>query len=134
MAGFISVKELEAKRRALVAESEIYRQTLLLEVMNVRLAGAKTRREISDKVRPWLMVLGPLGALVGIWRDRGVHHNGAHRKRGTVAKLLLAYRLYRRFGPLLKPWLAQVLTVFPSPVAPEQAADPSPKPMSEQPV
>lgn len=135
MAGFIPVKELEAKRRALVAESEVYRQTLLLEVMNVRLAGAKTRREISDKIRPLLIMLAPLGAVAGIWRERRSQSKTANRKRGTIAKLLLVYRLYRRFGPLLKPWLAQVLTAFPPPAAARQpVADPSPEPMSEQPV
>jgi hypothetical protein len=135
MAGFIPVKELEARRRALVAESEVYRQTLLLEVMNIRLAGAKTRREMSDKIRPWLLVLAPLGALVGLWRERGSHGKGAHRKRGTLGKLLLVYRLYRRFGPLLKPWLAQVLAAFPAAAVSQQpVADPSPKPMNEQPV
>ncbi len=133
MAGFIPIRELEARRQALVGESEVYRQTLLLEVMNLRLAGAETRRQLGSTLRPWLVVLAPLGALIGMWRDGGAPSKGPPRKRGMLGKALLLYRLYRRFGPVLQPWLAQLVASFQSPPVAQPAADVSSS-IHEQPV
>ena len=135
MAGFIPVKDLEAKRRALVAESEVYRQTLLLEVMNVRLSSVKTRRQFSNAIQPWLLVVAPLGAIIGIWRNGGTQVNRARRKGGMLGKILLGYRLYRRFGPVVRPWLEQIVTRFQAaPVVSPPSAASVQKPMNEQPV
>ena len=41
------MNELEAKKKALVAESEVYRQTLKLEIQNLRLCAVRSRRKLS---------------------------------------------------------------------------------------
>lgn len=53
------MKELEARKRALAAESEIYRQTLKLEVQNLRLyAHAMTQRCSSFGTENPLLLFG----------------------------------------------------------------------------
>ena len=55
------MNELEAKKRALVAESEVYRETLKLEVHNLRLYVSRTKQKLTGFTRPnpLLMLLVP---------------------------------------------------------------------------
>jgi hypothetical protein len=46
--GDVELSELEEKKKALIAEAEVYRQTLKLEIQNVRLYGAKARRAVGS--------------------------------------------------------------------------------------
>jgi hypothetical protein len=48
MARLLEVKELEARKRALVAEGDVYRQILRLEIQNARLYGIGMRRRCSS--------------------------------------------------------------------------------------
>ena len=61
------VKALEAKRKALAAESEVYRQTLKLEIQNLRLCGLEAKRKASIfKALPLLSLAAPLaGSFLG---------------------------------------------------------------------
>jgi len=66
MAGISKIKELEARKRALVTESEIYRETLRADVQNLQLYGASFFRRI-DQIRgigPWLLMALPMAAPV----------------------------------------------------------------------
>src|ERR1044071_9583225 len=92
------MNELEAKKRALVAESEVYRETLKLELHNVQLYVARTRQKLRSfgKPNPLLMMAAPLaGALFrkqrGSWLRR-------------VAMGLLGWQVSNRVMPLLS-WL-----------------------------
>jgi hypothetical protein len=42
------LNDLEAKKKALAAEAEVYRQTLKLELQNLRLYGMKAKRAASS--------------------------------------------------------------------------------------
>ena len=56
------MNELEAKKRALVAESEVYREMLKLELHNLRLYVSRTKHKLKSfgRPNPLLMLLAPL--------------------------------------------------------------------------
>jgi hypothetical protein len=65
MAGIFKVKRLEARRQALLAESELYRQTLKLEVQNLRLCAAGWKHKLTSlsSSNPLFMLAPLLGML-----------------------------------------------------------------------
>src|SRR5690349_1988911 len=90
MARIFKVKELEAKRRALTAESEVYRQTLRLEIENLRLAAMRARRQMKSfqSVNPLLTLVAPMAASL-LTKRRG-------RLRGLFTTALLGWQVYRK--------------------------------------
>jgi hypothetical protein len=58
MARIFKIKELEARKRALVEESDLYRQTLRFEIHNLRLQAIAMKRRAT-----WL-TLSPLWPLI----------------------------------------------------------------------
>ena len=95
--------DLEAKKRVLVAESEIYRQTLTLEIQNLRLYGARFERKfaVARLANPVFLAIG---SLIGSrWLGRKAKR---HKPRGKWSRLLgaslMGWRLYRQFGPTVQ--------------------------------
>ncbi len=107
MAEIFRVKDLEARKRALVAESELYRQTLTLEIQNLRIYGVRMQKKfaVMRMAGPLLIVIG---SLVG---SRVLGRSRAQKKRGKWSRLLgaslMGWRLFRQFGPLVQNILAQ---------------------------
>ncbi len=104
MAGILTIKQLEARKRALVAESEVYRQTLKLEVQNLRLYAVRFQRKLGffSPANPLMMAL-PFG--LSFLRFRGprwFQRKRKWRRPGFIGALWLGWRLYRRFGPLFQ--------------------------------
>src|SRR5438552_17938482 len=56
------MNQLEAKKRALAAESEVYRETLKLEFHNLRIYGFRAKQKFKSFARPNTLFLlaGPL--------------------------------------------------------------------------
>ncbi len=95
----------------MVAESEVYRQTLKLEVQNLRLYGARVQRKLGffSPMNPLMMAL-PFG--LSFLRFRGPRWFRGKRKwrrPGFLGSALLGWRLYRRLGPWVQRLLAQRL-------------------------
>ena len=89
------MNELEAKKRALIAESEVYRETLKLELHNLQLYVARTRQKLRSfgKPNPLLMLAAPLaGALFRKQR-------GSWLRRAAMA--FLGWQVSNRLMPLL---------------------------------
>lgn len=118
MARFFQIAGLEARRRALVAECEVCRQTLTLEVQNLRLYGARVRRRYN-----WLSPSNPLaswlGPLAGLTLRRSLLPGLLRTRLGSrfraVGTALTLWQLYRRFGPLARSLLNR--RTAPDPVA-----------------
>ena len=98
MGGIFRLGELQARKAALVAESEVYRQTLRLELQNLRLCVLRARKNASffSSSAPWLLMSGPLirawiGSLFGRRRF------GRMRLLTTV---LLGWQMYRKLAPI----------------------------------
>ena len=95
MAGFFEVKDLQARKRALVNESEVYRQTLMLEVQQVRLQTGAIRRRLTTFTSP-LVFLAPLvGPLVTRVRHRVLFGKQPFGWRRVLLGAWTAWRLYR---------------------------------------
>lgn len=99
MAGIFALKDLEARKRALITESEVYRETLKLEVQNLQLYTIRMQRKLSffSKAAPLLLLVKPLTNLLSPRRKPA--------KRGLLASLLVGWRLYRQFAPMLGVFL-----------------------------
>src|SRR5690349_5913328 len=115
MAGIAKIKELEARKRALVTESEICRETIKADVQNLQLYGASFFKRI-DQIRgigPWLLLALPMAApLVSLFsRKRAPEPSHSARPsgiKGGFATVLLALRLYRKYGPLVRTLVAKL--------------------------
>ena len=85
----------EAKKRALVAESEVYRETLKLELQNLRLYGITAKRRLTSftRARPLFLFLAPL---LGTFLKR---RRGPLIRRAIMG--LLSWQVWNRLLPLL---------------------------------
>lgn len=94
-------QQMEARKRALVAESEAYRETLRLELAQLHLHVAQIKRRFQlVAIVPATLALLPM--VIRLFRPK---QSEAKPKTG-VAKLLSAalagWRLARRFAPLVR--------------------------------
>ncbi len=96
MARRLKIADLEARKRALVAESEVYRQSLKLELTNLRLYGATLRRKWSvfSSLKPVFIVGLPLLSALVSKRRR--------KKMGWIRTLFGGWRLFRTVSPVLQ--------------------------------
>ena len=109
MAGIAEIGDLQARKRALVAQSEMWRETLKGELHNLAVYGAGLRKRM-DQVRnigPWLLLGLPLvGSLVGVLSRRngaGQNHSATPSKfKGGLATALAGFRLYRKYAPMVR--------------------------------
>ena len=100
MARLFEVKDLDERKRALVAESEAYRDSLRLQVQNLKLRGTDAGR----KLRRWAL-FSPLALLVIPLVGRLVQRRKS-KKTSLLSTAFSAWQLYRRFGLPLKTVLA----------------------------
>lgn len=92
------MKDTEARKRALVAENEVYRQTLTLEIQNLRLYSLRIQRKIA-----LLRLANPLLQAAGsLFGTRFLSPGPRRKRRGKWSRLLgaslMGWRLYRQFG------------------------------------
>jgi hypothetical protein len=93
-------KELEERKRQLLARSEVYRQTLKLEVANIRYSTALLKRKFSF-LRTSSRLLGlavPLAGLL-LFRRRA---KPANTGNGFLAKLLSGFNLFKQLRPFFQ--------------------------------
>jgi hypothetical protein len=108
---------LEARKQALIAESEVYRQTLRLEVQNLRYYGLRVRRRFAA-----LSAFNSLLMLAPVARQFLAPGLGSRRRKPRNRWLRLAgaafagWRLYRRGMPLVRTLSQAVLRRDGSPV------------------
>jgi hypothetical protein len=95
MAGDVELNELEAKRKALAAEAEVYRQTLKLEIQNLRLCAAKAKRTATS-----LSFSNPAVMLGAVVAGKLLKGRSFFRLR-LVTTAIVAWQLYQKlFMPL----------------------------------
>ncbi len=70
MARFLKIAELEQRKKALIAESEAYRQVLHLEIQNLRAASYRWRRTFSTLSLSNPLILSALPLLTSFLRRR----------------------------------------------------------------
>lgn len=102
MPGIFQLRELEAKRRALAAENDVYRESLKLQVQNLRLYAAGMKQRAS------LATAGPLARFMPLLRtflasplSRLLVSKRRTRWLRLVTSAWTGWQFYRRFSPLL---------------------------------
>jgi hypothetical protein len=96
MSGIFQVKELESKKKALIAESEVYRQMLKLEGRNVALFAKYAKSKLSRGPSPnrLFMLIPPLASLL------------LRRRKPKFPKLMttafLGWQIYQKVAPLYR--------------------------------
>jgi hypothetical protein len=97
MSGIFAVKELELRKKALAAESEVYRETLKLEARNLGLYARYAKLKLSNRsaINPLLMLAPALtGFLLRPRRPRKMPR--------MLATVLLGWQMYSKFAPLCR--------------------------------
>jgi hypothetical protein len=97
MVRFLKVKDLEERRRLLVTQSELYRQTLRLEIVGLKFAAAefKERFSIFNSIR---RMLGVGVSVAALFRRQTRSGKGG----GFVSRLFSGLSFAAEFMPILK--------------------------------
>ncbi|HWF17656.1 MAG TPA: hypothetical protein VG754_00220 [Verrucomicrobiae bacterium] len=105
MVRLLKVKELDDRKRFLLARSEMYRQTLTLEVANIKFATSLLKRRLKAP-KTIFMLLGTLALpAAGFFAGR----RGLQKKAkapppptGLLPALFAGWKLFSRLVPLVK--------------------------------
>lgn len=108
MVRLLKVKELDERKRLILAKSEMYRQTLKLEVANLKFSGTLLKRRMrSPKLIASVLGLAALPA-AGFIYGRKLHkpkpkvHAELKAEAGLLPALLAGFQIFRRFAPLVQ--------------------------------
>ena len=101
MVRLLKVKELEDRKRLLLAQSEMYRQTLTLEITNVKFSTALLKRRLKSK-RNIALLVGSAFPIAGFLFAR----SRAKRAVGVLPKVLAGWQLFNKFMPWVKTFQA----------------------------
>ncbi len=108
MAGIAEVKSLTARKQALVAESELYRQALGIEIDHLKLASVRIKRNVGflRLLKPILLLAPLAGSLIGR-RSPKPETPALTGWRKWWGAALLGWRLYRRAAPVMAHFISQ---------------------------
>jgi hypothetical protein len=109
MVRFLKVTETEDRKKMLVARSQMYRDTLTLEVANARYSVALFKRRLKSG-RNILLLLSSVFPLTGIFLAR----QQVKQAGGVLGKLMSGLRLFSQFAPLLKKFRSDKTESVPS--------------------
>lgn len=101
MVRIIKVTELQARKKELRARSEIYRQTLALEVTNVRMSVALLKKRLRG-VKSIFRAFGWAVPIGGLLFGRKRTEPEGKRKGGFLTQLLAGLNLATRIKAMFK--------------------------------
>ena len=92
------MSDFKAKKKMLIAESEVYRQLLKLEIQTFKIYGMRTKRRMTSltSYMPWLMSGLPI--LTRIFRKKKAERFSLQRM-GSL--FLFGWKAYQKFAPLV---------------------------------
>jgi hypothetical protein len=108
MVRILKVKALEERKRLVLTQSEMYRQTMRLEIANVKYSVALLKRKLKF-LKSGVAALGVLVPLAGLLFARRKAAKGRQPPKeqgGIFAKLLSGVRLFRMLQPILQGFAA----------------------------
>jgi hypothetical protein len=90
------MNDLEARKRALVQEAEVYRETLNLELQNIRLSAVQLKKKYSSfrSSNPLMILAAPLAGLF-------LRKSSGPPKSRFFASAIFLWQLYRKISALL---------------------------------
>jgi hypothetical protein len=97
------MKDFEARRKALAAEAEVYRQTMKLELENIRLYTRQVRRKYTavSPRNPLFAMAAPLLALL-LGRGKSA------KKAKWIPIVLMGFQFATKFAPVIPGIIAAV--------------------------
>jgi hypothetical protein len=109
MAGLVELRALEARKRALVAESEAYRQALMADVQNLRLyaLGLQKRLRFFRKLEPVLALVPLLNSLLSSRLETPARLAQPTPWRRVLRWSLLGWRVSRHVAPVARALLGR---------------------------
>ncbi len=100
MSRLFKVNGLEARKRALVEESEVYREMLKLQVRNLTLYSLSLREKIQSPSAMKSLVMLALPFAFKFFRRFPSRQKG-FLKGGTLGAAFMAFQTARRFAPMV---------------------------------
>jgi len=92
------MSKFDTRKKLLVAESEVYRQLLKLELQTLRIYGKRTTRKLTSVSTYLPFVMSGLPFLKGLFaRKKGKTPAPSLKRMGAL--LLLGWKAYQRFRP-----------------------------------
>jgi hypothetical protein len=111
MARLFQVKQLEVRKAALAAESEIYRQTLKLELQNLRLHSLQTKQRFAALAsHPLPDLLSLVAPLLGLRFGGRISGARSPRWLRLATTLFAGWRAWHRLAPLLRGLFGRTTT------------------------
>jgi len=95
--------DLQARKRMLLADSELYRQTLSQDVAHLTSATAwiSTTLHYARMVAPALAMAVPIAGFFFGSRKKRTHAHAAPPKKNLLGKVIAGYRIARQVKPIL---------------------------------
>jgi hypothetical protein len=92
------MSDFKARKKMLIAESEVYRQLLKLEIQTFKVYGIRTKRRMTSltSYMPWLM--GGIPILTRLLRKKKAQRFSLQRMSSLF---LFGWKAYQKFAPLL---------------------------------
>ena len=94
------MSKYETKKKLLVAESEVYRQLLKLELQTFKVYSKRTKRRMTSVATYLPLLMSGLPFLTRMFARRKGRSTGSSLRRMS-SLVLLGWKTYKRFGPLL---------------------------------
>ena len=92
------MSRFETKKKLLVAESEVYRQLLKLELQTFKVYGKRTKRRLTSITSYLPFVMSGLPFLNGLFaRKKGKSPASSLKRMGAL--VVLGWKAYQRFRP-----------------------------------
>ena len=97
------MKKFEAKKQALAAESEAYRQVLRWQLQNLSLHSASLKQKVTAVTsNPFLRLVPTAGTLLGSPLQAWLFRGKKSSRLRLLAKAYLAWKVFIKFKPMLR--------------------------------
>ena len=91
------MSKFETRKKLLVAESEVYRQLLKMEIQTLQVYAKRTRRKMTSVSSYLPLLTSSLPILTAMFARRKGRSSGSSLKR-MASLVMLGWKTYQRFG------------------------------------
>ena len=91
------MSKFEARKKLLVAESEVYRQLLKMELQTLQVYAKRTKRKMTSVSSYLPLLTGSLPFITALFMRKKGGSSGSSLKR-MASLVMLGWKTYQRFG------------------------------------
>jgi len=92
------MSKFETRKKLLVAESEVYRQLLKMEIQTIQVYAKRTKRRMTSVTSYLPLVTGSLPLLATFLAKRKKGRASESPLKRMVSMVMLGWKTYQRFG------------------------------------